>query len=209
MAMKPIEAEGDAVGGNVQRQRIWEAIRENRAEFTARAVATCSRVSTETTRKYLRSLQTAGYIEVTGQRARVTNAGRYRLKKDAGIEAPRIDLRGNVLPPTYCENLWRTMRILGSFSVAELALAASTEDVQIAAMTAQNFVRFLVLAGYVRIEVDARRGIRAAGAKAARYRLMPGKYTGPLPPMVQKRRSVYDQNLKRVVWSKEAGSDVC
>jgi hypothetical protein len=88
------------------------------------------------------------------------------------------------------EQMWQTMRALGSFTVADLFVAASTDDHPVAESEARTYCQMLQRAGYL-------------SGGAAGYRLV--RYTGPLPPMIQRIKSVYDPNLKEVVWSSEEG----
>ncbi|MDT4835434.1 hypothetical protein FQZ97_690990 [compost metagenome] len=63
--------------------------------------------------------------------------------------------------------------------------------------TAYSYLRDLTLAGYVLVVDEGKTGPKG---RPARYRLAPGKYTGPLPPMIQRDGQVFDPNLGLVVY---------
>jgi hypothetical protein len=81
------------------------------------------------------------------------------------------------------------MRALRSFSIAELAVAASTDVVVVGERRAREYVRELQKAGYV-VEI----GVRSRIGAPARWRLMPQANTGPKAPAVTKDGLV-DRNL--------------
>lgn len=84
--------------------------------------------------------------------------------------------------------LWVAMRGLATFTPAELAMAAATEERIVTPETARSFVFDLKNAGYL------------AALNDRRYRLLPAKNTGPISPIVlRKERAVFDLNLMRTV----------
>ncbi|MEB3167886.1 MAG: hypothetical protein VKK97_04050 [Synechococcaceae cyanobacterium] len=170
------------------RDALWAAIRRLGA-FTLKDVRGETRCSKGQVEEYVKGLAAAGIVE------RVANElGRYVLVKDSGIEAPRVRRDGTLVTMGRGrEQLWQTMLALGSFTVADLFVAASTDDHAVAESEARSYCQALCQAGYL---------VRGVGG----YRLV--RYTGPLPPMIQRIKAVYDPNLKAVVWSsEEAGHD--
>lgn len=91
--------------------------------------------------------------------------------------------------------MWRTMKLLRSFTASDVAHHAGIEGAPVARATAQTYLRFLDLAGYVVVAQAARAG---SGAYPAVYRLV--KNTGPQAPLVTKQKHVFDANLGQVVW---------
>lgn len=182
-------------GGKGNRQRIWEAIRANAKGFTAYEVARQARAHDTTVRSYLQAL-------IRGEYLQVVSGARFEeqtllLLKDIGAEAPAVTREGK--PSTAgkgTEAMWRTLRILGELDADELAAQASIA-VPTTRWTARSYLKWLNRAGYVHQVGTAKKG------QLARYRLAPGKNTGPRPPMIQRIGQVFDPNLGEVVFSQK------
>lgn len=193
-----------SAGGRGSHQRIWEAIRQHRDSFDYLIIESDAEVSRSGCEVYIRSLIKAGFVQrlPDKDKHRYTQA-RFSLIKDAGVEYPRVNSRGELIPRDLRhENMWRTMRLAGEFSSAELAALASTDAWPIADSTASCYVRELLQAGYL-IQLETTNKIHK------RYRFVKSKYTGPRPPVVGKRAYVYDPNLDKVVWQAEVTADEC
>ncbi len=184
------------------RQVIWNAIRElsaDAASFTLTDVwhGVKGEIHRRTIRSYLEGLTKAGIVNTippTGP----GKAKTFSLRKNPGAEAPRVNKDGiEVTQGLGNEAMWRTMKILGSFTAAELALNASTEKALITEETAKTYLRYLSRAGFVAVVQAAARG--NTGGRA-RYRFASSKDPGPLPPQVQRVKQVWDPNSERVVW---------
>ncbi len=187
---KKIDLEMHGVKGN--RQRIWEAIRVGAVGFRAYDISRRASVDDTTVRSYLQSLIKGEYIEVID--GAKFEEQTLRLIKDIGAEAPAVTRDGK--PSTAgkgTEAMWRSLRILGELDADELAAQASIV-VPTTTWTARSYLKWLKRAGYV-VEVQA-----SKPGKKARYRLAPGKYTGPRPPMIQRIGQVFDPNLGEVVF---------
>lgn len=190
MAGKRKPAHLEMVGGKAPRQRVWEAIRANRQGFTRYQIARRSGLDDSTVKSYLIALMKGGYVTPVRAFARMEEVT-YHLVKDNGVEAPNLNSKGQ---PTKVglatEAIWRTLRILGASSIAQIASYASACGSPIAPATVDRYCADLLRAGYLE---------RAEGG----YQLLPRRYTGPKPPIVQKRehRQVYDPNIDRVVWA--------
>lgn len=169
-------------GGKSPRQHLWELIRAWRDGFTWRELVKKApgHLHEDTARSYLKCLVNGGYLERTGDL--------YRLIKDHGVEAPRLRKDGQPVTLGQAqENLWRTLRALDhAFTPPELAALASTAAVPIPVPAAQEYLKWLLQAGYVRRE-------------EGRYRI--ALDTGPRPPQVQRVHRVYDPNLGRTMWN--------
>ncbi|MDF3840456.1 hypothetical protein P3W55_01885 [Pseudomonas citronellolis] len=188
-------------GGKAPRQQMWEAIRSLSRDpkaLTTYNVARLSGQDDEAVHSYLRDLAKAGIV----RRLEVLSKRDYRwaLEKDEGAEAPRVNKRGERVPPPAVESIWRTLRILGELTAADAAAHASVNGVTMTEQAARIYLQGLAQAGYV---------TRSGGTPGvpARYALVPQRYTGPQHPVYQRTtyEQVYDPNLDQVVWSKGDG----
>jgi hypothetical protein len=201
MAQKPIDKRHPLE----TRDAVWEAIRKAKGYFTARDIYKETRCSLYSVKEYLTALLNAGYLnvfdaEAAGQAADTSK--RYLLSRDCGVEAPRVRKDGTELTQGRSrEQMWQIMRALGEFSALELAVNATTEQVAVAETEAKNYIYHLHKAGYLVMVKDGKPGGRSRSGELSRYRLIPSRYSGPKPPMVQRVKQVYDPNLKKVVWS--------
>lgn len=207
MPRKPAHLE--LAGGRGPRQRIWEAIRKQAKDFTVMGLEKATVVDLYTIRTYVQVLVRGGFIVQINETTTMTERKHYRLVKDVGVEAPRLDRKGKAVPATGTENMWRTMRIMGDFTSSELAMRASTGEMKVAEETAKTYVRALATAGYLALIEEGHPFVRGKGAKQSRYRLLASKYTGPRPPMIQRTKCVYDPNLAKIVWQEEPDHDAC
>ncbi|UZZ12228.1 hypothetical protein NDO41_07080 [Ectopseudomonas mendocina] len=184
-------------GGKLPRQRMWEAIRtlaQSDVALTTYNVSRRSGEDDEAARSYLLSLAKAGIVEklkVMGRDAL------WKLVKDEGAEAPRVNKQGKRLPPEAVECIWRALRILGELTAVEAASQAAAGGAPISENGARIYLQGLALAGYA---------VRSGGTPGtpASYRLLPARYSGPLHPIYQRcsYEQVYDPNLDKVVWAK-------
>lgn len=191
------------VGGKTPRQYIWEAIRAINAspkELTTYNVAHKSGQDDQAVRAYFRDMEKAEIVSKVRSVSRFD--AEWALLKDEGVEAPRISRSGKISKYAGgAENIWRALRILGEFSAAEAAAAASVNGVSISEFGAQVYLSGLAKAGYLT------RSGGTPGVKT-RFRLIPSRYTGPKHPIYQRDfNQVYDPNLDQVVWRK-AGREV-
>lgn len=185
---------------------IWATVRKLKQFTSADLICHIGNkhpVNDETVKSYLSRLLKGDYLAAEkGAYKGGCCVYRYTLVKDTGIDAPRLTKDGK--PSTQGlgrEQLWRTMRIIGDFNYRDLVLAASTEHVQIAESEARTYIKHLHSAGYL---VEIKPCERGRHPKPAVYRLLPSKFTGPKPPMVQRVKQVFDPNLNKVMY-REAG----
>lgn len=187
---KPIDLE--MRGSKSNRQRIWEAIRADREGFQIGEISQRAKTDRTVVNTYVQSLLRGEFVEVVS--GAPFKAQTLRLIKDVGAEAPSLTREGK---PSNSgkgtEAMWRTLRILGELDANELAAQASIVA-PTTVSTAGAYLVWLKRAGYV-IEVQA-----STSKHRARYRLAPGKYTGPRPPMIQKIGQLFDPNLGEVVF---------
>jgi hypothetical protein len=196
VARKPIHLQ--AAGHLTPRERIWAAIRRQRV-FGVKSIEDETRVEVTTITTYLQALEAAGHIavEVAAMRGEAGQfeSAKWRLVRDAGVAAPRLNRSGGELTQGRGnEQMWRAMRILGEFDYRDIAVHASTEDCWVCPATAKTYVVYLARAGYLALVRPARPGT------PARYRLIRAKVSGPKAPQIQRVKSVYDPNTGRIVW---------
>ena len=186
---KPNRKPMDKLNGYDSREAMWEAIRKKK-EFTVRDLYLETTLKVDSVREYVTGLFNAGYLEKKDSGKKVVI---YRLVKDAGVDAPRVRKDGTKVTQGQGRiNMWRTMRMVGTFTAKELVVNASTPDCIIREATAADYCRHLCLAGYLQ-----RRGTC--------YIFNKPSYTGPKPPMIQRVKRVWDQNLKKVMWREDGG----
>ncbi|CAN5127045.1 hypothetical protein BH10PSE8_BH10PSE8_00720 [soil metagenome] len=140
---------------------------------------------------YVRALLADGHVEVAevrhwGGRCEKT----YRLLRQA-TAAPQLTALHNQ-QAIRRQQIWRAMRALQSFTIRELACAASTEEAPVSDGVAQNYVWWLRRADYVAL-------VGRAGT-VGHYQLLRRMNTGPYAPIVRHReQSVVDRNNGQTV----------
>lgn len=184
-------------GGLLPRQRMWQVIRtlsKSQVALTTYNVSRRSGEDDEAVRDYLRALAKAGIVQQIKAKGR---DALWELILDEGAEAPRVNRNGDRQPPDAVECIWRSLRILGALNAAEAAEQAEAGGASITEGAARIYLQGLALAGYV-----TREG--GTPGNPARYRMNPGRDSGPLHPIYQRStyEQVYDPNLDRVVWAK-------
>lgn len=205
MARKPVHLR--PAGHLDARDAAWAVIRRKQ-QFTLDDLEIATGEHRETLATYVRALEKGAYIVHIGHDAPTRRGQRsntslnhkklYKLINDVGVEAPRLKRDGTpVTQGRGRENMWTAIRILDDFDFHELAEEASVDDVDVGPREACEYVRHLRKAGYLSIVQKSKPG------RATRYRLLPGKFTGPKPPMIQRIKQVFDPNLGEVVWSQE------
>lgn len=178
------------------RQVLWDRIRD-RVVFTAAELVRDTDVPSRTVRDYVHALQAAGIVDAfAGVDEGITFRLRSEPARQHGAEAPRVGREGRpVTQGLAAEQMWRTMKRLGApFTAAGLAEAASTEQVPVRLVYAQDYCLNLARAGYLR-------GTQVRYGAPTVFRFLPTKDTGPLAPMIQRTTRVWDPNLNRVTWS--------
>lgn len=163
-----------------------------------RALCGGKRVETSTIRDFVTRLAAAGFVEEAGWR---DNQRLYRLLKAPRVTprlrrggAPGLQGRGQV-------QMWNMIRgPMGrdGFSWKDLALYASTVEVEIKPNTAMSYVKHLAEAGYLACLRKGRPRYPAV------YRLKPAMNTGPLPPLILRSQIVFDQNRQEAMGPVEA-----
>lgn len=188
------------------RQAIWDAIR-SKEDWLFTADELDVKLDASTIREYLSALANGDYLEVISKGKR-GESNIYRLINDTGVDAPRLRKDGTpVTQGQGRQQMWNAMRIIKQFSPADLALNATTDDHKVAENEARDYCKMLCHAGYLRVSVPHKTGSagKPGSGQRARYMFIPGMWTGPHPPQIQRTKQVYDPNLRKVVWAKVEG----
>lgn len=206
MARKPARLE--RAGALTPRDRMWSAIRTIsvrpfspvEVQFLANLRAPAdAQAHLDSVITYLQGLAKAQppYLELHADDGLRSELRQYRLVRDVGVEAPRVNAEGKpVTAGAANEQLWAAMKALREFDTAELAQCASQGEVRVSEETAKTYVRFLERAGYLAV-VSA--GL--PGNYKARYRFNRAKNTGPRAPLICRDKSVMDANTGETVWT--------
>lgn len=199
MPRKPLHIEAAAPRPE-GRQVIWAAIRKLKT-FCAPDLRSETAMPLDRIRDYVLALQRGKYVRRIGAEIREHREKRtvvmYELLRDVGVDAPRLRYDGSpVTQGRAREQMWRTMRVMRAFDARDLALTASTEEQPVRFLDARDYAANLAKAGYLVVVSPAsnRRGLTM-------YQFVPSRYSGPLPPQVQRIKQVWDQNLGKAVWS--------
>jgi hypothetical protein len=180
--------------GTDTRRAVWQVIREQR-DFTTPALVATTGLPETIIRRYLKGWEAACYLERVGEPPKSGQPQPYRLIRDIGNDPPLTNVDGTPMRRGQGRRqIWRTLKILkGDFSCAELAWASSTEECPVSEVDVQSYCYHLHQAGYLQRTRAPRRGL------TVRYRMIPARWTGPRPPMVERTLLVYDPNRHEVV----------
>ncbi len=176
------------LNGYDSREAMWEFIRQWAGKFTVRDIYLATTLDASSVRAYLRGLTNGGYLAEDTS----TAPSSFTLVNDCGIDAPRVRKDGSRVTQGQGRiNMWRTMRTLKVFSSRDLAIHASTHSCQVKESSAVDYCKHLCRAGYLRKD------------RHGNYFFLPHMFTGPKPPMIQRVKRVWDQNLKKIMWSED------
>lgn len=181
-------------------QHYWDVIRAFPGTFTVRDLyGQSSGPTLESVRVAVHRLARMGYLALVGEVAIPRTAFRAKLYRCARPDAKapvQRDPGQTGIHGRRQRHLWTAMRTLPQWTAAELALAASTDDVEVTATCAAGYVWRLAKAGIVQVLRPRRSGRGGGGTNPALYRLRPARNTGPRPPEVHRGRGVFDPNTK-------------
>lgn len=191
------------------RQTIWNAIQtlgKSDDPFSLTGIwEECGcEIPRDTVRDYVRSLTNGEFLTKVKQHTPRSSA-EYKLTGRHGTEAPRVRPDGTLVTQgAGVEAMWRTIKLLGNFTAAELALTASTSNARITEETARSYVKYLKKAGYVRV-VQA--GTPGRNSNRARWSFVKRNDPGPKPPQIQRIKQLFDPNTNKVVWRDDQEGD--
>ena len=177
------------------RQRVWNAIRKNREEFTIALIADEGNATYESAREFVSRLMKADFVICT----KVQNKEKFfNLINDVGYTYPSFNKKGELIPNMSGNKaMWNTLRITKmALNAYELSAISSTDSQKIAVETANNYLISLHQAGYLKIVKES----KVTGGKA-KYVLLPEMNTGPKPPQIQRVKHVFDPNTNQVMFA--------
>ena len=185
-------------------QTIWETIRELKTFSEADLIIQASKkegrtVPDASVHAYLNKLKLGKYVETVAveklKHGQVRN--RFQLARNTGHLAPCLTATGQPSKLGRArQNLWQSMRALGTFNYLELAASSRNDEVSVSNSEAKRFCRYLERAGYL---VVAQPPVHKKALTV--YRFVQSRYTGPLPPIIQTIDQVFDANTQQIVWS--------
>lgn len=150
---------------------------------------------------YVKRLVAGGYVReagwteppATGKGRRPPTQRLYRLVQRP-LETPHLKRDGTeAVGRGRQQAMWNAMRALRTFTTADLAVAATTEERRITRAYAGAYCAALATAGYL---LAPERGV---------WRLRPSAISGPKAPMRLRADIVYDPNRGAVAGAVEAG----
>ena len=190
-------------GDTTPRQRIWDAIRQQHFDdgvITMRGIRIALKqqrdLSESRISDYLRALIAGGFLVRSNPDALPATTATYMLQRDVGVEAPRVRRDGSLPPPPGREQLWRTLKIIGTCTGQELADAATTAATPVSRAAADEYLTMLSRAEYVKTIREGKPGV------PARFQLVPSRWTGPMAPQIRRTKQLYDPNTGEVVYSR-------
>ena len=152
MPRKPIHLE--LAGGKSPRQRLWELIRATAGKEFEQMAVTPAGITNDSACDYLAALTNAGFLAVTRKSRADHTRQRWKLVKDAGVEAPRLRKNGEpVTQGGVNEAIWGAMQALGIFTPRVLANMANVKEA-----TVKSYCLALRKAGYLTVDREDKHG---------------------------------------------------
>lgn len=203
----------ERAGALTPRDRMWAVIRTFGMgnEFSVAEIVVLSGQDTGTVMPYLTGLCAGGYVapeQHPKERpifAPRRECRRFMLILDIGVEAPRVTRDGKpVTQGTGREQMWTVVRkFKGGFDWRDIVLACPVNPT---GAEAKYYLKYLALAGYLRIAVRGRATGRSAGGSggtgaATQYEFIRARDTGPRAPIVSRDRSVMDANTGKIMFN--------
>lgn len=187
------------------RDRVWAAIRifgsapfPEAQEFSIAELMAMSEQRGDTVLPYVKGLEKAGYIEPAPRwlpdgrvRARFM-LRRYRLVRDVGVDAPRVDAHGRPVTGGLAQQqIWTVVRKKKEdFDWRDVHQGC---DVRMTVDTLKAYLAALERGGYMRVTAEAR------PRWPSRYRFIRARDTGPRAPLVDRDGRVIDGNTGAAV----------
>jgi Mn-dependent DtxR family transcriptional regulator len=172
---------------------VWVQIRKLQI-FTTQEIKEATKIDGKTISDYIKRLEAGGFVE---EHVTFEESQRYHLVRDAGVHAPRLKPNGEAVTQGMGNtNMWRSMRMLKTFTTRDLATHSTTELVEVKEKTVKAYVRMLLKAGYLRVERKA-----VISKHQAVYKFV--RNTGPQPPQIQNVKQVFDPNIQEVTYYPE------
>ena len=172
-------------GGLTSREKMWAAMRDMR-EFNIQELCIRTKMPRSRARDYIVGLVRSGILGATPGKHR-GDFDVYHLEKDMGVNAPRVRRDGSFVPESGRTRMWKAMRILGTFSVRNLAGIASLEGAPVEYEEAEYYCRWLHQGGYLQ------------RMSTTVYRFVPARDSGPKAPQILRVKQLYDPNRDEVI----------
>ena len=122
--------------GLVGFEAIWKHIIEQKDNaFTVKDIELQTNIRKDTVRDYLMRLKRAGFIEQLQEKKHITPQYKAYLYKavKTPLKAPRLQRDGTVVTQGRGrEQMWRAIKMIGTFTAKDLAVSATTKDTKIA-----------------------------------------------------------------------------
>lgn len=166
------------------REKIWAAMRQEKS-FTQSRIAHLAQCPQGKVQDCLKGFMAAGYVSKR-VRVRMSDKAVYDLIKDTGVEVPRLRKDGTPLPPSGRTRMWNAMRVLGTFTIPELARAASLPDAPVSEEEAEYYCRWLRQGCYVAQQGEV-------------LQFIPARFTGAKAPQILRIKALFDPNLGKVI----------
>lgn len=145
---------------------------------------------------YVEGCEREGFVERVG--AQDDRSAVFRVTRPATTpKIPKTSGKKGLIR----QALWTAIRVMGPFQLRELALTASTDEIEVSFKTATRFICQLRQAGVVELLDDGGK------YKPSTFRLKPTANSGPLPPQILNAQFVFDPNKQKVV-GEAAASEV-
>jgi hypothetical protein len=167
---------------------IWQLVRTFKI-FTLGDIARHIEMDRGHIAVYLKVLKKAGFIKANDNPVRGKPIT-YTLIKDNGIHRPQLDLNGSEKPISLSQKIWVAIKALKVFDHRDVSLLVDCKENYI-----KSYLKQLRMAGYLRVKEEATRNT------TKKYIFLTTKDTGRNAPQIKKDKSVYDQNIRKIVWS--------
>ncbi len=177
----------------------WSIISDLGAEgraFSSAEIDGRSNVDRRTIADYLKRLVKSGHVEIveterTGAAARHS----YRLVRSSR-EAPRLRRDGSEYPETARDRMWRSIKMLATFTAEDLAASTASEmQTAVPVETVKAYVKRLIAVEVLQVVIPSR------GPKPATYRLL--RNIGAAAPRILRTHAVFDPNSNTVLGTSE------
>ncbi len=171
----------------------WRIMRERTKAAGGFTITDIFKSSNGVTRRaiwtYIEGCIREGFVERVGERSDRAAIFRVVVQQGHPPQIPKVDgLKGRVR-----QQLWTAIRSMANFQLRELAVAASTDDLEISFKTATRYICQLRQAGLVELLDDGGKNAPST------YRLKRKANSGPLAPRIFDARVVFDPNIMKAV----------
>lgn len=170
------------------REYVWEKVRELK-KFTISDILERApkkyKLQKRKVRYYLIGWEAAGILSKKERKKTSSPAYVYTLLKDCGAHPLICNEKGKEIKAHLStEQMWRTMRMIGTFNHSQLAALASTDEIIITDTVAKRYTRAMARAGFLKV---VKKGTQYNGLTM--YQLKPSPQITSNPPRVNVRNT--------------------